>query len=109
MFKLANSKKVAVSNKGYKKVVMTTFGNIAGGTGLLFPNVKCNTAETMFYGTCVLGSPYVMCRTAEWKNIICRVGHRYEWDPIAPMVKKIAPDDIVFFEVWKDDENWNQY
>jgi hypothetical protein len=28
---------------------------------------------------------------------------------VAPMVKKMDPSDLVYFEVWEDDENWNQY
>jgi hypothetical protein len=110
MIKVVNSKKAVVAHEdSYKKVILTPFGNIAKGTGLLFPNIKCLISEAMFYGTCELGSSYVKCHTAEWKNNICRLGCRYELDPIAPMTKKMASDDLVFFEVWKDDEEWNQY
>jgi hypothetical protein len=101
---------MVVNEDSSTKVVLTSFGNIAGGIGLLYPNPKCLTSQGVCYGTCTLGSSYVRCYTKGWKTRnISRVGYKYEMDDMAPMVKRMEPDDLVYFEVWEDDENWNQY
>lgn len=111
MFKLKSPENVTVvSEDSYTKVICTSFGNIALGSGLLFPTSLCLSSQAVYKGASVLGSNYVSCYTQGWKTRnICRAGRRYELNDMAPMQKRMDPEDIVYFEVWRDDADWNQY
>lgn len=111
MFKMKSFKKAEVVNAGsYRKVVRTTYGNIVSGMGLIYPTALCLSSQGVHRGTSLLGSDYVSCYTTGWKSRnICRKGCRYELDAMAPMNKRMNPEDIVYFEVWRDSEDWDLY
>ena len=97
---------MVVSKDDKTKVVGTPFGNIEYSDRPLYPTASCSWGM-MNKAWFPEDVAHVYCSIRE-KNIN-RVGYSSERMAVAPIVKKVEPSEIVFFHVWNDDENWDQY
>jgi hypothetical protein len=104
MLTLKNSKKaVVVRQDSYTKVVMTTLGNVEDADRVLYPTASCTWGGFSYHR----GYQFLHVYCEKWEMNINRIS--YIDGGVAPIRRKIKPEEKVFFKVYNCEKKWDDF